>query len=416
MNRISFSCRGIEIRLNWNLKNGKRNGHDSKYSKIGIYGEMDMYDVELKEKAAAATWSLSGSQNKVKTTHVMGGIVVMEMIMEKSSTLQRIGCDALAALVENDLKMQNKMSEGDALAPLTRLLRVTDLDRDVLISALKAITNLCLGLSYKNNAKVQQHLVKRDVLKILAEKLKFQIHSSKFDEEIIVELFFTISCMIFGKEQSARTMNSLFSIESEFVRIISLLKSKNKNHHLKIGRALTFLCINEATRLHMIKYVTWEHVQSIIKLFTEETNEPMKIDAAFQVIVFTKCIFNKQTIDLLAQSITFLVNIFDGGHWTMNDEYDINEKEIINSDDANFARGFSRDDLHVLTSAVVLFPILYPKLKLQIKCFLNSDADVRVDAVWKNFVCTLHRALLQTFTFNSPFTLLGDRIYKSITK
>lgn len=134
------------------------------------------FQIDVKEQAAVALWALAGQTLKQQKymAEQIGYTLIINMLLSPSAKMQYVGKlfsihksaqyrtehrsiryishfslpggEAVIALSKDSRMHQNKICEGNGIAPLVRLLRIRELAEGTLLSVIRAVGSICIGL------------------------------------------------------------------------------------------------------------------------------------------------------------------------------------------------------------------------------------------------------------------------------
>lgn len=106
------------------------------------------FQIDVKEQAAVALWALAGQTLKQQKymAEQIGYTLIINMLLSPSAKMQYVGGEAVIALSKDSRMHQNKICEGNGIAPLVRLLRIRELAEGTLLSVIRAVGSICIGL------------------------------------------------------------------------------------------------------------------------------------------------------------------------------------------------------------------------------------------------------------------------------
>ncbi|XP_042805366.1 ankyrin and armadillo repeat-containing protein isoform X4 [Panthera leo] len=218
------------------------------------------------------------------------------------------GGEAVIALSKDSRMHQNQICEGNGIAPLVRLLRINKIAEGTLLSVIRAVGSICIGVAHTSNPISQQFVVEENAFPVLIHLLRN--HPSP---NIKVEVAFSLACIVLGNDllQNELQENEGF----KYADVLHLLHSQDKDVCLRAGYALTLFAFNNRLQQYLILESGIMTI-SIFEPFLESTIETEKAMAAFQIIILAKVIIDMDHITLSARGITILVDSLYSVHST----------------------------------------------------------------------------------------------------
>ncbi|XP_020751914.2 ankyrin and armadillo repeat-containing protein isoform X4 [Odocoileus virginianus] len=242
------------------------------------------FQIDVKEQGAAALWALAGQTLKQQKymAEQIGYNFIINMLLSPSAKMQYVGGEAVIALSKDSKIHQNQICEGNGIAPLVRLLRISKIADGTLLSVIKAVGSICIGVAHTSNPVSQQFVVEENAFPVLIQLLRS--HPSPNIKKELQE-------------------NEGF----DYADVLYLLHSEDKDICLRAGYALTLFAFNNRFQQYLI-LENGKMSISIFEPFLESTIESEKAMAAFQIIVLAKVIIDVDHITLTARGVTILVD------------------------------------------------------------------------------------------------------------
>uniref|UniRef100_A0A8C0WKP3 Ankyrin and armadillo repeat-containing protein n=1 Tax=Castor canadensis TaxID=51338 RepID=A0A8C0WKP3_CASCN len=260
------------------------------------------FQIDVKEQGAIALWALAGQTLKQQKymAEQIGYNFIIHMLLSPSAKMQYVGGEAVIALSKDSRLHQNQICEGNGIAPLVRLLRVSKIAEGTLLSVIRAVGSICIGVAHTCNPISQQFVVEENAFPVLIHLLRN--HPSP---NIKVEVAFSLACIVLGNET---LQNELQETEGfKYSDVLYLLHSTDKEICLRAGYALTLFAFNNRFQQYLILESGMMTI-SIFEPFLKSIIETEKAMAAFQVIVLAKVIIDVDHITLSARGVTILVD------------------------------------------------------------------------------------------------------------
>ncbi|KAM5279578.1 ankyrin and armadillo repeat-containing protein [Ctenodactylus gundi] len=260
------------------------------------------FQIEVKEQGAAALWALAGETLKQQKymAEQIGYNFIINMLLSPSAKMQYVGGEAVIALSKDSRVHQNQICDGNGIPPLVRLLRISKIAEGTLLSVIRAVGSVCIGVAHTSNPTSQRFIVDENAFPVLIELLRN--HPSPI---IKVEVAFSLACIVLGNED---LQNELQGNEGfKYSDVLYLLHSTDKVICLKAAYALTLFAFNNRFQQYLI-LESGKLTISIFEPFLQSTIETEKAMAAFQIIVLAKVIIDVDHITLSARGVNILVD------------------------------------------------------------------------------------------------------------
>ncbi|CAD7685942.1 unnamed protein product [Nyctereutes procyonoides] len=259
------------------------------------------FQIDVKEQGAVALWALAGQTLKQQKymAEQIGYSFIISMLLSPSAKMQYVGGEAVIALSKDSRMHQNQICEGNGIAPLIRLLRISKIAEGTLLSVIRAVGSICIGVAHTSNPISQQFVVQENAFPVLLQLLRN--HPSP---NIRVEVAFSLACIVLRNDllQNELQENEGF----KYADVLYLLHSQDKDICLRAGYALTLFAFNNRLQQYLI-LESGVMTISIFEPFLESTIETEKAMAAFQIIILAKVIIDVDHITLSARGVTILV-------------------------------------------------------------------------------------------------------------
>ncbi|KAK2489112.1 hypothetical protein MC885_009354, partial [Smutsia gigantea] len=268
------------------------------------------FQIDVKEQATVALWALAGQTLKQQKymAEQIGYNLIINMLLSPSAKMQYVGGEAVIALSKDSRMHQNQICEGNGIAPLVRLLRIRELAEGTLLSVIRAVGSICIGVAHTSNPISQHFVVEENAFPVLIQLLRN--HPSP---NIKVEVAFSLACIVLGNDllQNELQENEGF----KYADVLYLLHSQDKDICLRAGYALALFAFKNNFQQYLILESGIMTV-SIFEPFLESTVETEKAMAAFQIIVLAKVIIDVDHIALSARGVTILADSLYSIHST----------------------------------------------------------------------------------------------------
>ncbi|KAM6175241.1 ankyrin and armadillo repeat-containing protein isoform 2-T2 [Erethizon dorsatum] len=270
------------------------------------------FQIDIKEQAAVALWALAGQKLKQQKymAEQIGYNFIIHMLLSPSAKMQYVGGEAVIALSKDSRMHQNQICEGNGIAPLVRLLRISKIAEGTLLSVIRAVGSICIGVAHTSNPVSQQFVVDENALPLLIQLLRE--HPSP---NIKVEVAFSLACIVLRNDELQKELQENEGFK--YSDVLCLLHSRDKDICLRAAYALTLFAFNNRFQQFLI-LESGKITISIFEPFLESTVETDKAMAAFQIIVLAKVIIDVDHITLSARGVTILVNsLYSNQHTTI---------------------------------------------------------------------------------------------------
>ncbi|XP_066202317.1 ankyrin and armadillo repeat-containing protein [Saccopteryx leptura] len=258
------------------------------------------FQIDVKEQGAVALWALAGQTLKQQKymAEQIGYNFIINMLLSPSAKMQYVGGEAVIALSKDSRMHQNQICEGSGIAPLVRLLRISKLAECTLLSVIRAVGSMCIGVAHTRNPTSQQFVVDENAFPVLIQLLRNHPSSS-----IKVEVAVSLACIVLCNNALQKELQENEGFK--YADVLSLLHSQDKDICLRAGYALTLFAFNDCFQQYLILENGMITI-SIFQPFLESTIETEKAMAAFQIIILAKVIIDVDHITLSSRGITIL--------------------------------------------------------------------------------------------------------------
>ncbi|XP_050772345.1 ankyrin and armadillo repeat-containing protein [Gopherus flavomarginatus] len=263
------------------------------------------FHLTVKEQGATTLWALAGQtlkQQKLMAEQI-GYNFIIDMLLSPSDKMQYVGGEAVIALSKDSKLHQNQICEGNGIGPLVRLLRSTKIAEGTLLSVIRALGTICIGVAHTNNPVSQENIVDEQALPILVHLLKN--HNSL---QIKVEVAYSLACIVL------RNSNLQTVLQEEegfnYSDVLELLNTPDKDICLRAGYALALFAYNNPVQQFLI-LETGAVMMSTFEPFLRSEIETDKAMAAFQIVVLARVIVDVDQVTLSARGVTILVELLN---------------------------------------------------------------------------------------------------------
>uniref|UniRef100_A0A8C5ULI0 Ankyrin and armadillo repeat containing n=1 Tax=Microcebus murinus TaxID=30608 RepID=A0A8C5ULI0_MICMU len=260
------------------------------------------FQIDVKEQGAVALWALAGQTLKQQKymAEQIGYNFIINMLLSPSAKMQYVGGEAVIALSKDSRMHQNQICEGNGIAPLVRLLRISKVAEGTLLSVIRAVGSICIGVAHTSNPVSQQFIVEENAFPVLIQLLRN--HPSP---NIKVEVAFSLACIVLRNDLFQKDLHENEGFE--YADVLYLLHSKDKDICLRAGYALSLFAFNNRFQQYLMLERGTMTI-SIFEPFLASRIETEKAMAAFQIIVLAKVIIDVDHITLFARGVTILVD------------------------------------------------------------------------------------------------------------
>ncbi|CAH1788258.1 unnamed protein product [Owenia fusiformis] len=263
---------------------------------------LKIWSMEVKEQGACALWALAGDTHPQQKdiAERIGITTLIEILMLKSEKLQYVGCQAIVALGKENLENQTKICDSGGIQPLVRLLRAQKTSETVLMTVVRTLGIMCVGLAHGSNKHTQNKIAEEKAISTFVHLL-----NEPPSQEIQVEVACTLASVVLNNASNQSRLRE----ETGFTykKMLHLLTSKNEEIRLKAGMALAVFAFNNTSQQYAIReaggveYRCFQH-------FLESENEYYQCQAAFQIVVLARVIIDMDQVNLSAKGVTVIVN------------------------------------------------------------------------------------------------------------
>ncbi|CAK6448076.1 unnamed protein product [Pipistrellus nathusii] len=260
------------------------------------------FQLDVKEQGAVALWALAGQTLKQQKymAEQIGYNFIINMLLSPSAKMQYVGGEAVIALSKDSRLHQNQICEGNGIAPLVRLLRISKLAEGTLLSVIRAVGSMCIGVAHTSNPTSQQFVVEENAFPVLIHLLRNHPSLS-----IKVEVAFSLACIVLRNKLLQKELKE--SEGFKYADVLFLLHAQDKDIRLRAGYALTLFAFNDLFQQYLI-LENGIMTLSIFEPFLESTIETEKAMAAFQIIILAKVIIDVDHITLYLRGVTILID------------------------------------------------------------------------------------------------------------
>ncbi|XP_063788986.1 ankyrin and armadillo repeat-containing protein isoform X2 [Pseudophryne corroboree] len=260
---------------------------------------LKVFQLEVREQGSTTLWALAGQtwkQQKAMAERI-GCNFIIDMLLSPSDKMQYVGGQAIIALCKDSKHHQDQLCEGNGIGPLVRLLRNSRVAEGTLISVIKALGTMCIGVALIHNPVTQERIVEERALPTLVHLLK--THSST---KIKVEVGCTLACIVL---RNASLQDRLHLEGFTYPDVLDLLYDSDQDMCLRAGYALALFAYNNTLQQFYILENRGIDI-SIYEPFLQSADESDKASAAFQTVVLARIIVGMDQVTLSARGVTIL--------------------------------------------------------------------------------------------------------------
>ncbi|XP_077867464.1 LOW QUALITY PROTEIN: ankyrin and armadillo repeat-containing protein-like [Saccoglossus kowalevskii] len=269
---------------------------------------LKVWTQEVKEQGACTLWALAGHttrQQKMIAERIGINQLIDMLLLLKSEKLQYVGGMAMIALCRTDIINQNRIKEENGISPLVRLLRSHKTSQRVLLTIIRSLGTLCVGVAHRNNKVTQMKIAEENAISTLVNLMV-----TSDNEMVKVEVAISLACIILGNKENQRLLIEEPSFTFSF--LLDLFKSRDEIVRLKAGTALATFAFNNTTQQYAIREAGGIRMSSF-EPFLNAENESYQANAAFQIVVLARVIVDRDQVTLSAEGVTRLVMLLQSG-------------------------------------------------------------------------------------------------------
>ncbi|XP_056093700.1 ankyrin and armadillo repeat-containing protein [Rhinichthys klamathensis goyatoka] len=271
---------------------------------------LKVFQLDVREQGATSLWALAGQTLKQQKlmAEQMGYPVILDLLLSSSDKMQHVGCRAAIALIRDSRTHQEGFCRENGVPPLVRLLRGSRTTLKTLLSVIKALGCLCIGVVLTTNKNSQKIIYREKAIPILLELLK-----SHESPEVKVQVAQTLACVLMGNQKLQREFWEQEDFSYEIV--LELLRAENKNICLDAGHALSLFAYNNKAQQKAIRQMGGIPMKTY-ETFLNSDNETERAKAAFQIVVLARVIGGSDEVTLTARGVTDLVELLQSDQST----------------------------------------------------------------------------------------------------
>ncbi|XP_030846615.1 ankyrin and armadillo repeat-containing protein-like [Strongylocentrotus purpuratus] len=258
--------------------------------------------LDVKEQAACSLWALAGDtrRQQKEIAQYIGISGIIDLIV-KSERLQYVACKAMIALTRESFDNQNEIKKENGILPLVRILRSSKTIERVLMTVIRALGTLCIGVANRNNPVTQNKIAEEGAIGTLVGLLR-----SSSNHHIKVEIAIALGAIILGNRGNQKLLEEepMFSIHL----LLQLMNEKDDSVRLKAGTALSTFAFNNTSQQYNIREAGGIRMSNFQR-FLESEDETHQAYAAFQIVVLARVIVDRDQVSLSAEGVTRLVGL-----------------------------------------------------------------------------------------------------------
>ncbi|XP_071497237.1 ankyrin and armadillo repeat-containing protein-like [Diadema antillarum] len=263
---------------------------------------LTFWALDVKEQAACSLWALAGHtrRQQKEIAQYIGISGIIDLIV-KSERLQYVGCMAMIALTRESFDNQNEIKKENGILPLVRILRSTKTVERVLLTVIRALGTLCIGVANRNNPVTQGKIAEEGAISTLVSLLR-----SSSNPLIKVEIAVTLGAIILGNRGNQKLLEEepLFSIQL----LLQLLHERDEDVRLKAGTALATFAFNNTSQQYAIREAGGIRMANFQR-FIDSEKEAHQAHASYQIVVLARVIVDRDQVSLSAEGVTRLVGL-----------------------------------------------------------------------------------------------------------
>uniref|UniRef100_A0A8C5WFU7 Ankyrin and armadillo repeat containing n=1 Tax=Leptobrachium leishanense TaxID=445787 RepID=A0A8C5WFU7_9ANUR len=270
-----------------------------------ISKHLKVFQLDVREQGSTALWALAGQTRKQQKNMAeqIGYNFIIDMLLSPSDKMQYVGGEAVIALCKDSKYHQDQICEGNGIGPLVRLLRNSKVAKGTLLSIIKALGAMCIGVSHINNPITQEKIVEEQALPTLVHLLK--THNSL---NIRVEVACTLACIVLSNSVLQDHLHR--KEDFRYNDVMDLLYSPDKDICLRAGYALSLFAYNST--LHQFYILETGGIEmTIFAPFLESDIETERAKAAFQIVILARIIVDMDQVSLSARGVTILTELLN---------------------------------------------------------------------------------------------------------
>ncbi|KAG8432789.1 hypothetical protein GDO86_017145, partial [Hymenochirus boettgeri] len=266
------------------------------------------FQLEVREQGSTTLWALAGQtckQQREMAEHI-GYNFIIDMLLSPSDKMQFVGGEAIIALCKDSRHHQNQICEGNGIEPLVRLLRNSKIADGTLLSIIKALGTMCIGVAFLNNPITQEKIVEENTIPTLLHLLKN--HRSL---KVKVEVACTLACIVLKNSHLQALLKGLEVFH--YAEVLALLHAPDKDICLRAGYALALFAYNNTVQQFcMLENGGIEF--AVYESFLQSAIETDRAIAAFQILILARVIVDIDEIILSAKGLAVLNELLKSKH------------------------------------------------------------------------------------------------------
>ncbi|XP_070566344.1 ankyrin and armadillo repeat-containing protein-like isoform X3 [Ptychodera flava] len=263
---------------------------------------LKVWNREVKEQGACTLWALAGHttrQQKMIAERIGINQLIDMLLYTKSEKLQYVGGMAVIALCRTNIENQIRIKEENGILPIIRVLRSHKTSERVLLTVIRCLGTLCVGVAHRCNKVTQAKIAEENAISTLVQLLV-----TINNEMVKVEVAISLACIILCNKENQTTLTEEPAFN--FGILLQLFKSKDEIVRLKAGTALATFAFNNTSQQYSIREAGGIRM-SAFEPFLNSDNESYQANAAFQIVVLARVIVDRDQVTLSAEGVTRLV-------------------------------------------------------------------------------------------------------------
>ncbi|MGH0119994.1 UNVERIFIED_CONTAM: hypothetical protein FKN15_061112 [Acipenser sinensis] len=259
--------------------------------------------VSVQEVVVETLWVLAGDDidNQRSMASLIGVSLLTEFLCSLSERLQFRGLAAISVLAQSPRVLHSAMVAASVPQLLVRLLRS---EREaIVLGAVRALRPICLGVCYTPHSGSQRSVAGSRGMNFLVALLT-RSHSELLQGEVAC----TLAAVVLGNSETAALLHS--HPDFSYGHVLRLLYSLRPEVRLLAGIAIATFAFNSVTRQRAIAEsggVRWHNFQPFLRC----ADPHYQLNAAFQCVVLSRIIPDKQPASACALAIQTIVGILE---------------------------------------------------------------------------------------------------------
>uniref|UniRef100_A0A673JB70 Ankyrin and armadillo repeat containing n=1 Tax=Sinocyclocheilus rhinocerous TaxID=307959 RepID=A0A673JB70_9TELE len=246
------------------------------------------FQLEVREQGATALWALAGQTLKQQKlmAEQMGYPVILDLLLSSSDKMQYVG--------KARYKLDGFCRE---ILPFVCLLRGSQTALKTLLSVIKALGCLCIGVALTTNKNTQKIICREKAISYI----------------IRVQVAQTLACVLLGNQKLQREFWEQEDFSYDI--ILELMGAENKSICLDAGHALSLFAYNNKVQQKAIRQ-TGRILMNTYETFLSSDIETESAKAAFQIVALARVISRSDEVTLTARGVTVLTELLQSDQST----------------------------------------------------------------------------------------------------